>query len=82
MRTVEIRRGEKKRSMFEIYSLVILGRVPKIEQSKASDLVSLFKKASKSKSYQLSIKPSKCGQFTDILKIKRAQREPILSVNN
>lgn len=82
MRTVQIKTGGKAKSMFEIYSLAILGKVPDIDSLNAYELINLFKKEAKSKTYLLLIKPSKCGQFTDILKIRRAKLESILSVNN
>lgn len=72
MRTMDIKNGENnKKSIFEIYSLIILGFIPNIEEYSSQEICDLFLKKSKGKNFLLQVNPSICRRYTDIIKIVR-----------
>ncbi len=71
MRTLEIKLGNGKKSLFEVYSKVTLGYLPDIDQLSPLEISERITKMSKGKLFLLRVKPSKCRKYTDIISIRR-----------
>jgi hypothetical protein len=71
MRTMETKLGSKRRSLFEIYCLVILGYTPELNQDSMQEISELMKEKAKEMNFTLVTQPSKCKRYTDILNIER-----------
>lgn len=70
MRTVDIKIGDEKRSLFEIYSFKILGFIPDLRNISNKELCNLFKEKARGKSFILEVKSSQCKRYTDIQSIE------------
>ena len=71
MRTVEIKLGIEKKSLFEDYCHVTLGYLPDIDKLSPDEIAEKIAKNSKGKLFLLRVKPSKCGKYIDIISIRR-----------
>jgi hypothetical protein len=72
MRTMEIKLGTKKKSLYETYSMLILGYIPSFEELSNTDISDIFLEKSAELSFDLTVQPSRCRRFTDILEIQRS----------
>jgi hypothetical protein len=71
MRTMEVKLGSKKKSLFEVYCLATLGFIPELDEYSPQEISELILEKAKGMNFTLVTQPSRCKRYTDILSIER-----------